>query len=60
MAIKDAATRLNINYSTAKTILQLFRKTGRIDKVEVIQFHQHHHLLTTQEGFPAWTPEEIK
>lgn len=33
-SIKDAAIRLNINYSTAKTILQLYRRTGRIDKIE--------------------------
>ena len=32
--IKDAAMTLNINYSTAKTILQLYKKTGRIDKID--------------------------
>ncbi len=33
-SIKEAAQKLNINYSTAKTILQLFRRTGRIDKID--------------------------
>jgi transposase len=32
--IKEAASALKINYSTAKTILQLFKKTGRIDKID--------------------------
>jgi hypothetical protein len=30
--LKDAAKMLNINYSTAKTILRVFRKEKRIDK----------------------------
>lgn len=30
--LKDAAKMLNINYSTAKTILRVFRKERRIDK----------------------------
>ena len=30
--LKDAANMLNINYSTAKTILRVFRKEKRIDK----------------------------
>ena len=30
--LKDAAKLLNINYSTAKTILRVFRKEKRIDK----------------------------
>ncbi len=33
-SIKDAAQALKLNYSTAKTIIQVFRKTGRIDKVD--------------------------
>lgn len=33
-SIKEAAIKLNMNYSTAKTILQLFRRTGRIDKID--------------------------
>ena len=33
-SIKDAAQTLNLNYSTAKTIIQVYRKTGRIDKVD--------------------------
>ncbi|CDW91255.1 UNKNOWN [Stylonychia lemnae] len=33
-SIKDAASTLNINYSTAKTIIQVYKKTGRIDKVD--------------------------
>jgi predicted transcriptional regulator len=33
-SIKEAAQQLNINYSTAKTILQLFRRTGRIEKID--------------------------
>jgi transposase len=32
--IKEAAFYLRINYSTAKTIIQHHRKTGRIDKLE--------------------------
>lgn len=34
VSIKDAAQYLGINYSTSKTILQLFRRTGRIDRLE--------------------------
>ena len=34
MSIKEAAEVLGINYSTSKTILQLHRKTGRIDRIE--------------------------
>jgi hypothetical protein len=34
ISIKDAAQYLGINYSTSKTILQLFRRTGRIDRLE--------------------------
>ena len=33
-SIKDASQMLNINYSTAKTILQLYKKVGRIDRLE--------------------------
>ena len=40
LTIKEAAVRLGINYSTAKTILQLFKKTGRIEKIENIRFGQ--------------------
>ena len=32
--IKIAAERLGLNYSTAKTILQLYRRSGRIEKIE--------------------------
>ena len=31
MTIRQASDILNVKYSTAKTILQLFRKTGRIN-----------------------------
>ena len=34
VSIKEASDSLQVNYSTAKTILQLFRKTGRIDRLE--------------------------
>ncbi len=34
ISIKEAAAFLNINYSTSKTILQLYRRTGRIDRLE--------------------------
>jgi hypothetical protein len=34
ISIKEAAHFLNINYSTSKTILQLYRRTGRIDRLE--------------------------
>jgi transposase len=34
LLIKEAARTLGINYSTAKTILQLYKKTGRIDKID--------------------------
>lgn len=34
ISIKEAAHFLGINYSTSKTILQLYRKTGRIDRLE--------------------------
>lgn len=34
ISIKDASQALGINYSTAKTILQLFRRSGRIDRLE--------------------------
>lgn len=33
-SIKDAAAALNINYSTAKTIIQVYKRSGRIDKVD--------------------------
>lgn len=33
MSIKDAAEVVGINYSTAKSIITLLRKTGRIDKL---------------------------
>eukprot|EP00347_Sterkiella_histriomuscorum_P014822 403359395 len=33
-SIKDAASTLNINYSTAKTIIQVYKKSGRIDKFD--------------------------
>ncbi|TNV85095.1 hypothetical protein FGO68_gene15180 [Halteria grandinella] len=36
LIIKEAAATLGINYSTAKTILQLYKKTGRIDKIETV------------------------
>jgi predicted transcriptional regulator len=36
LIIKEAAASLGINYSTAKTILQLYKKTGRIDKIETV------------------------
>lgn len=36
LIIKEAAQTLNINYSTAKTILQLYKKTGRIEKIETM------------------------
>lgn len=32
--IKEAAQALQINYSTAKTILQLYKRSGRIDKID--------------------------
>jgi len=38
LSIKEAAIKLNINYSTAKTILQLYRRTGRIDKIDKQDF----------------------
>ena len=31
--IREASDKLGLNYSTAKTILQLYRKTGRIDRI---------------------------
>jgi transposase len=34
LLIKEAAKNLKINYSTAKTILQLYKKTGRIEKID--------------------------
>lgn len=34
ISIKEASSALQINYSTAKTILQLFRRSGRIDRLE--------------------------
>ncbi len=34
MSIKAASDLLLVNYSTAKTILQLYRKTGRIDRID--------------------------
>ena len=34
MCLKEAADRLDINYSTAKTIIQTFRKEGRLAKKE--------------------------
>lgn len=33
VSIKAAAKQLEINYSTAKTILQLYRKSGRIERL---------------------------
>lgn len=33
ISIKGAARQLEINYSTAKTILQLYRKCGRIERL---------------------------
>ena len=33
LTIRQAADILNLNYSTAKTIIQLYRRTGRIDRV---------------------------
>ena len=33
VSIKGAAKQLQINYSTAKTILQLYRKSGRIERL---------------------------
>jgi transposase len=40
ISIKEASQILGINYSTAKTILQLFRKSGRIDRLER-KYHQY-------------------
>jgi hypothetical protein len=34
LIIKEAARQLAINYSTAKTILQLWKRTGRIEKID--------------------------
>lgn len=34
LIIKEAARKLQINYSTAKTILQLYKRTGRIEKID--------------------------
>lgn len=33
-SIRKASTALKIKYSTGKTLIQLFRKTGRIDRVK--------------------------
>jgi predicted transcriptional regulator len=33
LTIKEAAEEVGINYSTAKSIITLLRKTGRIDKL---------------------------
>lgn len=40
ISIKEAAHFLGINYSTSKTILQLYRRTGRIDRLEKKYFLQ--------------------
>lgn len=34
MPIKDSADRLGMNYSTAKSILCLHKKTGRIERID--------------------------
>jgi DNA-binding MarR family transcriptional regulator len=34
LIIKEAARQLDIKYSTAKTILQLWKRTGRIEKID--------------------------
>ena len=36
LTIYRASKLLNMNYATAKTILQLYKKTGRIDKHYVL------------------------
>jgi hypothetical protein len=33
LTVKEAAIELNINYGTAKTIIRVFKTTGRIDRV---------------------------
>lgn len=37
MSIKQASKQLNINYSTAKTILQHYKVTGRINRIQDVQ-----------------------
>ena len=49
MSIKEACAKININYSTGKTLMQQFRKTGtlqrqkefiRVSSVKPIPLHQ--------------------
>ena len=39
--IKDAAARLEINYSTAKHILKVYRKTGLYRKLKQLEPHDN-------------------
>ncbi len=39
-SIKDAATKLGINYSTAKYTIKQFKKQGKIRKVSSFKFAQ--------------------
>ena len=34
MSIRKASKTLNIKYSTGKTLVQLYRKTGKVDRVK--------------------------
>jgi hypothetical protein len=34
LPIKDSAEALGMNYSTAKSILSLYKKTGRINRID--------------------------
>ena len=43
VSIKAAARQLGINYSTAKTILQLYRRSGRIERLP------HHKSFKSQD-----------
>ncbi|CAK82150.1 unnamed protein product (macronuclear) [Paramecium tetraurelia] len=40
LSIKEAATKNNIKFSTAKVILKLFKQEGRIGKLKEIQLTQ--------------------
>ena len=35
--IKDAALRLNINYSTAKNIIKTFKRTGQVETKQMLK-----------------------
>lgn len=54
--VRAAADRLELNYSTAKSIIRLFRKTGRIENLKTSQAKGAYTL--NSEGNPCYVDRD--